>query len=182
MEAIINSTILIFISEMGDKTQLLALVLATRFKKPVPILLGIFIATLLNHFIASYAGIFITQYFTASTLRYILAASFIGFGLWILIPDKDEGLNNNYKWGAFTTTLIAFFLAEMGDKTQLATMALGAKYASTANVTFGTTLGMLLANAPVVFFGQWFTDRISMKWLHRIASVIFIGFGVACAI
>lgn len=181
MEAIINSTILVFISEMGDKTQLLALVLAARFRKPVPILLGIFVATLLNHFLASYVGVFITQYFTPSILRYILAASFIGFGLWILIPDKNEGLRQNYKWGAFITTLIAFFIAEMGDKTQFATVALGARYASTVAVTFGTTLGMLLANAPAVFFGQWFTDRIPMQWVHRIASILFIVFGIACA-
>ena len=180
VEAIINSTILVFISEMGDKTQLLALVLAARFKKPWPILLGIFVATLANHYLASYVGVYITQYFSPTTLRMILAATFIGFGLWILIPDKDEGLNENYKWGAFVTTLIAFFMAEMGDKTQLATVALGARYASTTAVTFGTTLGMLLANAPVVFFGKWFTDRIPMKWVHRIASVLFIGFGIAC--
>ena len=180
MEAIINSTILVFISEMGDKTQLLALVLAARFRKPAPILFGILVATLLNHFLASYVGVFITQYFSPSTLRYLLSATFIGFGVWILVPDKDEGLKQNYKWGAFMTTLIAFFLAEMGDKTQLATVALGARYASTGLVTFGSTLGMMLANAPAVFFGQWFTDRIPMKWVHRIASVLFIGFGIAC--
>lgn len=180
MEAIINSTILVFISEMGDKTQLLALVLAARFRKPLPILLGIFIATLLNHFLASYVGVFITQYFSPSALRLILAATFVGFGLWILIPDKDEGLKENYKWGAFVTTLFAFFMAEMGDKTQLATVALGARYASATAVTFGTTLGMLLANTPVVLFGHWFTDRIPMKWVHRIASLLFIGFGIAC--
>lgn len=180
MEAIINSTILVFISEMGDKTQLLALVLAARFKKPLPILLGIFIATVLNHYLASLVGVYITQYLSPTVLRYILAATFVGFGLWILVPDKDEGLNQNYKWGAFVTTLIAFFMAEMGDKTQLATIALGARYASTLSVTFGTTFGMMLANAPVVFLGHWFTDKIPMKWIHRFASLLFIGFGIAC--
>lgn len=180
MEAIINSTILVFISEMGDKTQLLALVLAARFRKPVPILLGIFVATLLNHALASYVGAFITNYFSDSTLRWALAITFVVFGVWVLIPDKDEGLKTSERFGAFMTTLIAFFIAEMGDKTQLATVALGAKYTSVAAVTFGTTLGMIIANAPVVFFGQWFTDRIPMKWVRRMASVLFIGFGLAC--
>lgn len=180
MEAIINSTILVFISEMGDKTQLLALVLAARFKKPWPILCGIFIATILNHFLASYLGAFITQYFSPTTLKITLGVTFIGFGVWILVPDKDEGLSENYKWGAFITTLIAFFLAEMGDKTQLATVALGARYNSAAAVTFGSTLGMMLANAPAVFFGKWFTDRIPLKWVRRVASVLFLGFGLAC--
>ncbi|MES2802047.1 MAG: TMEM165/GDT1 family protein [Bdellovibrionota bacterium] len=180
MEAIINSTILVFISEMGDKTQLLALVLAARFRKPIPILLGIFVATLLNHALASYAGSFITNYFAPSTLRLLLAVTFVGFGLWILIPDKDEGLKTTERFGAFVTTLFAFFIAEMGDKTQLATIALGAKYNSIAAVTLGTTLGMMLANAPAVYFGQWFTDRIPMQWVRRMASVLFIGFGIAC--
>ena len=180
MEALFNSTVLVFISEMGDKTQLLALVLAARFKKPVPILLGIFIATILNHALASYVGSVITPYVSQDILRIALAATFIIFGLWILIPDKDEGLNTSDKYGAFLTTLIAFFIAEMGDKTQLATVALGAKYPSMTMVTLGTTLGMMLANAPAVMFGQWFTDRIPMKWVHRVASVLFIGFGLAC--
>ncbi len=180
MEAIINSTVLVFISEMGDKTQLLALILAARFRKPIPILFGIFIATILNHALASYVGSFITNYFSPYTLRWLLAITFIIFGLWVLIPDKDNGLKMTDRYGAFVTTLIAFFIAEMGDKTQLATVALGAKYTSIAAVTFGTTLGMMLANAPAVYFGQWFTDRIPMKWVHRIASVLFIGFGVAC--
>lgn len=182
MEALLNSTILVFISEMGDKTQLLALVLATRFAKPVPILWGILIATLLNHAIASYVGSFITLYISQDILRWGLAASFIGFGLWILIPDKDDGLTPNDRFGAFITTLIAFFIAEMGDKTQLATVALGAKYTSVVAVTIGSTLGMMLANAPAVIFGKWFTERIPMQWLHRIASLIFIGFGIACLI
>lgn len=180
MEAIFNSTILIFISEMGDKTQLLALVLAARFRKPIPILLGIFVATILNHALASYVGSFITHYFSQATLRWVLAGSFIAFGLWILIPDKDEGLKTTERFGAFVTTLIAFFIAEMGDKTQLATVALGARYTSIVAVTLGTTFGMMLANAPTVYFGQWFTDRIPMKWVHRVASVLFIGFGLAC--
>lgn len=179
MQAIINSTILVFISEMGDKTQLLALVLAARFKKPWPIFFGIFIATLLNHFLASYLGSFVTQYFSESTLRITLAITFIGFGIWVLIPDKDEGLNESYKWGAFVTTLVAFFFAEMGDKTQLATVALGARYNAAFAVTVGSTFGMMLANAPAIFFGPWFTDRIPLKWIRGVASLLFIGFGIA---
>lgn len=182
MEALFNSTILVFISEMGDKTQLLALVLAARFAKPVPILWGILIATLLNHALASYVGSFITVYISQDILRWGLAATFIGFGLWILIPDKDEGLTPNDRFGAFITTLIAFFIAEMGDKTQLATVALGAKYTSVIAVTIGSTFGMMLANAPAVIFGKWFTERIPMQWVHRVASLIFVSFGMACLI
>jgi len=180
MEAIFNSTVLIFISEMGDKTQLLALVLAARYKKPIPILWGIFLATLLNHALASYVGSVITPYISQSVLRWVLASTFILFGFWMLIPDKDEGLKTSDRFGAFMTTLIAFFIAEMADKTQLATVALGAKYPSVLAVTIGSTLGMMLANAPVVIFGRWFTDRFPMKWVHRVASLLFITFGLAC--
>ena len=180
MEAIFNSIVLVFISEMGDKTQLLALVLAARFRKPIPILWGIFFATLLNHALASYVGTIISPFVSPEILRWVLAATFIAFGLWMLIPDKDEGLKTSDRYGAFLTTLIAFFIAEMGDKTQLATVALAAKYPSMLAVTIGTTLGMMFANAPAVIFGQWFTDRIPMKWVHRVASVLFIGFGLAC--
>lgn len=180
MEAIFNSLVLVFISEMGDKTQLLALVLAARFRKPIPILWGILIATLLNHALASYVGSIIAPYISPEILRWVLAATFIVFGLWMLIPDKDEGLKTSDRFGAFVTTLIAFFIAEMGDKTQLATVALAAKYPSMLAVTVGTTLGMMLANAPAVIFGRWFTDRVPMMWVHRIASVLFIGFGLVC--
>lgn len=123
MDALFNSFILVFISEMGDKTQLLALVLAARFKKPLPIMFGIFVATILNHALASYVGSFITNYVSAEALKWILSATFIGFGIWILIPDKDEGFEDKHNWGPFLTTTVAFFLAEMGDKTQLATVA-----------------------------------------------------------
>lgn len=179
MEAIFNSFLLVFVSEMGDKTQLLALLLAARFRKPVPVMFGILFATLLNHALASYVGTVITNYFSADILKWILSVTFIGFGLWILIPDKDEGFEDKHKWGAFLTTLVAFFLAEMGDKTQLATVALGAKYTSTLLVTIGTTIGMLIADGLAVFFGHRFTDRIPMTLVHRIASGLFILFGIA---
>lgn len=181
MEAILNSFLLVFVSEMGDKTQLLALVLAARFKKPIPIMFGILGATILNHALASYVGVFVTQYISQEILKWLLAATFIGFGVWILIPDEDEGLNENYKWGPFVTTLVAFFLAEMGDKTQLATVALGAKYTAPIAVTFGTTMGMLGADGLAVFFGHKFTQKISMKWVHRVASALFILFGLLIA-
>lgn len=178
MDAIFNSFLLVFISEMGDKTQLLALVLAAKFRKPIPIILGILVATLLNHSLASYLGLFVTKYISPEKLKWILSATFIGFGLWILIPDKDEGFKENHRWGPFLTTVVAFFFAEMGDKTQLATVALGAKYISAFMVTLGTTLGMLGADGLAVFFGHKFTERIPMVFVHRIASALFILFGI----
>lgn len=178
MEAIINSFLLVFVSEMGDKTQLLALVLAARFRKPIPIMMGILVATLLNHALASYVGNFITYYVSAEILKWILAASFIGFGLWMLIPDKDEGYEDKHSWGPFLTTTVAFFFAEMGDKTQLATVALGAKFAAPILVTIGTTLGMLGADGLAVLFGHKFTEKVPMKLIHRIASALFILFGI----
>ncbi len=179
MEAFINSFVLVFISEMGDKTQLLALVLAAKFRKPVPIMIGILIATLLNHALASYVGSFITLYVPPDVLKWTLATTFIGFGLWMLIPDKDEGFEDKKGWGPFITTTVAFFFAEMGDKTQLATVALGAKFTAPLIVTVGTTLGMLAANFPAVLFGHKFTEKIPMKTVHKIASAIFIIFGIA---
>lgn len=178
MEAVINSFLLVFVSEMGDKTQLLALVLAARFRKPVPIMMGILVATLLNHALASYVGTFITYYVSAEILKWTLAATFIGFGLWMLIPDKDEGFEDKHSWGPFFTTTVAFFLAEMGDKTQLATVALGAKFVAPIKVTVGTTLGMLVADGLAVFFGHKFTEKVPMKLVHGIASVLFILFGI----
>lgn len=163
---------------MGDKTQLLALVLAARFRKPIPIMLGILAATLLNHSVASWAGVYVTYYFPQHVLKWILAGTFIVFGLWMLIPDKDEGLKTENKWGPFLTTTVAFFFAEMGDKTQLATVALGARFADAFSVTAGTTLGMLGADGLAVIFGQKFRDRVPMGVLNKIASALFIAFGL----
>lgn len=178
MEAIINSFLLVFVSEMGDKTQLLALVLAAKFRKPWPIMAGILVATILNHALASYVGSFVTQYVSQDVLKWALALTFIGFGLWILVPDKDEGFKDEHHWGPFLTTTVAFFLAEMGDKTQLATVALGAKYSAPVMVTLGTTLGMLGADGLAVLFGHKFTEKIPMTLVHRIASGLFIIFGI----
>lgn len=178
MEALINSFVLVFVSEMGDKTQLLSLVLAARFRKPVPILFGILVATLLNHALASYIGAFSSSLITPEKLKWALAAAFIAFGIWMLFPDQDEEFKDRRGWGPFLTTAIAFFFAEMGDKTQLATFALGAKFSTPLLVTLGSTLGMLGADGLVVILGHRFTTRIPMKLMHRIASAIFILFGV----
>ncbi len=182
MEAILNSFLLVFVSEMGDKTQLLALVLAARFRKPVPIMFGILVATLLNHALASYIGSFVTNYISAEVLKWILGGTFVLFGLWMLIPDKDEGLPEQQKWGPFLTTTVSFFFAEMGDKTQLATLALGAKFVAPMMVTVGTTLGMLGADGLAVVFGHKFTEKIPMKLVNRIASALFISFGIGIVI
>ena len=179
VDALLNSYFLVFVSEMGDKTQLLSLVLAARFKKPWPIMAGILVATVLNHALASYVGAFLTSFVSTEILKWILALTFIGFGLWILIPDKDEELKTREGWGPFLTTTVAFFFAEMGDKTQLATVGLGAKFIAPVTVTIGTTLGMLGADGLAVFLGQKFTDRVPMKVVHRIASALFILFGIA---
>lgn len=178
MDSVINSFLLVFVSEMGDKTQLLALVLAAKYRKPWPIMAGILAATLLNHALASYVGSFVTHYITQDVLKWILSLTFIGFGLWVLIPDKDEKFKDKHKWGPFLTTTVAFFFAEMGDKTQLATIALGAKYAAPIMVTVGTTLGMLGADGLAVVFGHRFTEKVPMTLVHRIASGLFILFGI----
>jgi putative Ca2+/H+ antiporter (TMEM165/GDT1 family) len=170
---------LVFISEMGDKTQLLSLVLASRFKKPWTIMLGVFIATVLNHALASGLGSWVASQLSPKVLAWILANFFFIFAGWVLIPDKEGELKESSRFGALITTIIAFFLAEMGDKTQLATVALGAKYSNTAIVTLGTTLGMLASNALAIFAGEKLLARIPMKWVRIFACVLFVGFGVA---
>lgn len=178
MITIFNSLLLVFATEMGDKTQLLAFVLATRFKKPWTVLLGIFIATVLNHYFASALGGVAATYIPEHILKIILATLFFGFAVWVLIPDKEEDVDEKYKYGALLTTIVLFFLAEMGDKTQLSTVALAAKYQETINVTIGTTLGMLLANAPAVFFGEKIKKYVPMKLIHIGASILYILFGL----
>jgi putative Ca2+/H+ antiporter (TMEM165/GDT1 family) len=178
VEAILHSFALVFVSEMGDKTQLLALVLATRFRKPWVIMAGILVATLLNHGLASYAGGYLSLYVSPMRLAYTLAAIFFAFALWILVPDKDEGLKVEPRFGAFVTTVVAFFLAEMGDKTQLATIALGARFNAPLLVTAGTTAGMLVADGLAVFFGEKLTEKIPMKWIRYFAAAIFFAFGI----
>lgn len=178
MDAIFNSFLLVAVSEMGDKTQLLALVLVLRFQKPWTIMAGILGATLLNHGLASWAGGWLSGLLSPEGLRYVLAATFAAFAAWILIPDKDEDGPESHKYGAFLTTLVSFFLAEMGDKTQLATVALGAKFQAPIAVTIGTTLGMLFADGLAVIFGEKLTSVVPMKYVRWIAAALFLAFGV----
>jgi len=179
MDTIFNSFLLVFVSEMGDKTQLLALVLMMKFRKPWAIMAGIFIATILNHALAAWGGKWLSDQFSPQALAIILAATFIFFAGWILIPDKEEEFHQSRKFGAFVTTVFMFFIAEMGDKTQLATVALGAKFTDVKMVTLGTTLGMMGSNSLVIFFGDKILKRIPMKWIRIFASLLFFIFGVA---
>ena len=181
MEALLVSTGVVALAEIGDKTQLLAFILAARFKKPVPIILGILCATLVNHGLAGALGAWITATISPQTLRWVLGASFIGMAIWTLIPDKieEEETQIASKLGVFGATLITFFLAEMGDKTQIATVAMAAHYATPVLVVIGTTLGMLLADVPAVFIGDKLAAKIPMKLVHSIAAAIFAVLGVA---
>ena len=181
MEAFFVSTAIVALAEMGDKTQLLSLVLAARFRKPWPIVLGIFVATLANHALAGAVGAWVTQLLGPQLLRWVLGASFIAMALWMLIPDKlddDEGGGVAPRWGVFGTAVLAFFLAEMGDKTQIATVMLAAQYSAWAWVVMGTTVGMMLANAPVVWLGERITRRVPIRAVHVVSAVIFLGLGV----
>jgi putative Ca2+/H+ antiporter (TMEM165/GDT1 family) len=184
MEAFLISTGIVALAEMGDKTQLLSLVLAARFRKPWPIVLGILAATLANHALAAAAGSWVTTVLSPQVLRWILGGSFIAMAAWMMIPDRlDEGESDKVsKLGVFGTTLVAFFLAEMGDKTQVATIMLAAQYKTWAPVVAGTTLGMLLANAPVVWFGDAVTRRVPIRLVHLVSAAIFAALGVATLI
>ena len=175
------STGVVALAEIGDKTQLLAFILAARFKKPLPIIAGILVATLFNHGLAGALGAWITAMVDPSILRWVLGVSFIAMAVWTLIPDKieEEETEVALKLGVFGATLVTFFLAEMGDKTQIATVALAAHYPSPLMVVAGTTLGMLIADVPAVFIGDKLADRIPMKLVHSIAAAIFAGLGVA---
>ncbi len=181
MESLFVSTGVVALAEVGDKTQLLAFILAARFKKPVPIILGILLATLLNHGLAGALGAWITSAVSPAMLRWVLGASFIGMAIWTLIPDKieDEETHTAQRFGVFGATLITFFLAEMGDKTQIATVAMAAHYPSPLLVVMGTTLGMLIADVPAVFAGDKLADKIPMKLVHSIAAAIFAALGIA---
>ncbi len=181
MESLLVSTGVVALAEIGDKTQLLAFILAARFKKPVPIILGILVATILNHGLAGALGAWITSSVSPGLLRWILGASFIGMAIWTMIPDKieDEETQVARRFGVFGATLITFFLAEMGDKTQIATVAMAAHYASPLLVVAGTTLGMLIADVPAVFVGDKLANAIPMKLVHSIAAAIFALLGAA---
>ncbi len=179
MEALLVSTGVVALAEIGDKTQLLAMLLAARYRKPLPILAGILIATLANHALAAWAGSLAAAWLGPDLLRWILGLLFVGMAAWCLIPDKvDDGPKATEKAGAFVTTLIAFFLLEIGDKTQLATVALAARFQTLAMVTIGTTLGMMLANAPAVFCGDLIARKVPMKRVHAIAAALFAILGL----
>ncbi|MBA4755347.1 MAG: TMEM165/GDT1 family protein [Sphingobium sp.] len=181
MEALFTSTALVALAEMGDKTQLLAMLLATRFRKPVPIIFGILIATIANHFLAALLGHSIAGVLTQDWFRYAVALSFIAMAAWTLVPDKideDAPLRAPSKAGVFLTTLVAFFLVEMGDKTQVATIALGARFDNLIAVTTGTTLGMMIANVPAVLFGEALARKVPMRALQVGAALLFLLLGL----
>ena len=181
MESLLVSTGVVALAEIGDKTQLLAFILAARFKKPVHIILGILAATVVNHGLAGALGAWITAVVSAEMMRWALGLSFLGMAVWTLIPDKieDEETQIAQRFGVFGATLITFFLAEMGDKTQIATVALAAHYAAPVMVVIGTTLGMLIADVPAVFVGDKLAAKIPMKLVHSIAAAIFAALGAA---
>lgn len=181
MESLLVSTGVVALAEIGDKTQLLAFLLAARFKKPLPIIAGILCATIVNHGLAGALGAWITASITPEVLRWVLGVSFIGMAIWTLIPDKieEEETQIAKRFGVFGATLITFFLAEMGDKTQIATVAMAAHYAAPVMVVIGTTLGMLIADVPAVFAGDKLAAKIPMKLVHAIAAAIFFILGAA---
>ena len=182
MEAFLVATGVVALAEIGDKTQLLALVLAAKYRKPVPIILGILVATLVNHALAGAAGAWIAAWVGPDAMRWILGLSFIAMAAWTLVPDKydeDDGQAAAPRFGVFGTTLVAFFLLEMGDKTQIATVALAARYDSLIGVVAGTTLGMMLANVPAVLLGEVAAKKLPMHIVHRIAAAIFLVLGVS---
>ena len=180
LEAFLISTGIVALAEIGDKTQLLAFILAAKFRNPWPIIVGILVATLANHSLAGALGSWITSLMEPQTLRWVLGLSFIAMAIWTLIPDEfDEDDAKLARFGVFGTTLIAFFLAEMGDKTQVATVALAAQYQSIIFVVAGTTLGMLIANVPAVLLGDRIAQRMPVRLVHGIAAGVFAILGIA---
>lgn len=177
-ETLLNSLLLVFVGEMGDKTQLLSLILVARYRQPWVILAGVGVATLLNHFLAAGLGGFLSSLVEPHILKWLLAGLFVVFAFWLLIPDKEDEVKTTGQYGVFLTTVVVFFLAEMGDKTQLATVALGARYQNLWLVTLGTTLGMLASNALAIFLGEKLLKTIPMKWIRIFAALLFLGFAI----
>jgi putative Ca2+/H+ antiporter (TMEM165/GDT1 family) len=181
MEAFLVSTGIVALGEMGDKTQLLALLLAARFRKPVPIIAGILVATLANHALAGWLGGWIAGLMGPQLLRWVIGGSFLAMAVWMMVPDRldgDEAAGGGQRFGIFGTTVLAFFLAEMGDKTQIATVALAARYPDLLAVVAGTTLGMMLANVPAVLLGDQIARNLSMTLVHGVAAAIFAVLGL----
>jgi len=181
MDSLFVSTGVVALAEIGDKTQLLAFLLAARFKRPLPIILGILVATLFNHGLAGALGAWITAMLRPEILRWVLGLSFIGMAVWTMIPDKieEEETAVAQRFGVFGATVVTFFLAEMGDKTQIATVAMAAHYANPLLVVAGTTLGMLIADVPAVFVGDKLANRIPMRLVHSVAAALFALMGLA---
>jgi putative Ca2+/H+ antiporter (TMEM165/GDT1 family) len=170
---------IVALAEMGDKTQLLALLLTTQFRKPLPTILGILVSTVINHAFAGAIGSWVATLLSPTVLRWVLGISFLAMGAWTLIPDKlDDDKPAGSQLGVFAATVVAFFLAEMGDKTQIATVALAAQYQSLFWVVAGTTVGMMLANVPVVLFGEWLTRRIPVRKIHITCAILFAVMGI----
>ncbi len=182
LQALLVSTGTVALAEIGDKTQLLALLLAARFRKPWPIALGILAATVINHAISAWLGAELSQWLSPGVLRWIVAGSFLAVALWTLKPDKLDESENLPAHGAFIATTIAFFLAEIGDKTQVATVLLATKYSPLWQVIAGTTLGMLVANLPVVWLGHRFADRLPLKLARSVAAVVFLALAIWVAL
>ena len=183
MDAFIASVFAVALAEVGDKTQLLALFLAAMFARKTPIVLGIFVATILNHAVSAWFGVWISEHLSNQLLTWIVAISFLAMGAWLLIPDKEDEVDQKYiKYGAFAATTVLFFFAEIGDKTQIATVLLAAKYNDFYPVLLGTTAGMMIANVPVVYLGCWLLDRLSFKKIRRLACVLFILLGLGTLI
>ena len=180
LEALLTSTAVVALAEIGDKTQLLAIVLASRFRRPWPIVGGILVATLANHFLAALAGDQAASFFEGQWFRYLVAVSFVAMAAWTLIPDKldDDEDAKPSRFGPFVATTIAFFLVEMGDKTQIATIALGAQFGSVLMVMLGTTLGMMIANVPAVFLGHEIIRRVPLGVVRVIAALVFLIIGL----
>ena len=180
MTALLVSIGVVALAEIADKTQLLALVLAARFRKPWPIIFGIFFATLANHFLAGAVGSFIARNLGPEVMRWGLGLSFIAMAIWMLVPDEiDVDKKHDARFGVFGTTLIAFFLVEMGDKTQIATVALAARYDALVAVVMGTTIGMMIANVPAVLLGNVAAEKLPVRVVHGIAALIFAAMGIA---
>ncbi len=180
MKAFLISTGVVFLGEMGDKTQLLSLLLAAKFRRRLPIVAGILVATIINHGFAGAAGTWLAATMSPGVLRWVVGLSFLGMAAWTLIPDKmdSDGTDATHRFGVFGTTVLAFFLAEMGDKTQIATVALSARYHDLMSVVAGTTLGMLLADVPAVLLGKTIALKVSMRLVHVVAALIFALLGV----
>ncbi|CAM2907539.1 TMEM165/GDT1 family protein [Acinetobacter celticus] len=183
LSAFLISLAVVALSEMGDKTQLLALLLAAKFRKPVPILIAIFLATLVNHGVSAVLGQWITTVLSPIVLLWIVSLGFIAMAVWMLIPDElgdeSESINKWQKYGVFSATFVLFFLAEIGDKTQIATVALAARFDSIGWVTLGTTLGIMLVNAPAVFIGNKLAEKLPISLIHKIGALVFLVIGLA---